>query len=280
MCKLSVITINYNNAKGLKKTISSIKSQSLKDFEFIVIDGSSIDDSVDIIRQNEPIVDYWISEKDSGAYNAMNKGVQVASGEYCIFMNSGDVFYDDMVIEKVIPLLNCADIITGATWLSFGRLVVAPNDVTMRFLYKGTLCHQSSFIKRSLLLKYPYDEELKYVSDWKFWVQVLIFDKFTYKPIDPIISIYDWSGMSTINFESCDAEKVQELRKYFPVKVLQDYKKLVVGESWEDKLYIEMKESRYHKLFYKYNVLILKIMSFLKKDAKWMSKYPINQDKI
>lgn len=279
MNKLSIITINFNNSEGLKKTINSIKCQSSKDFEYLVIDGGSSDNSVEVIRENSSIVDYWISEKDNGVYHAMNKGVKVATGDYCIFMNSGDVFYDEKVIEHVIPSLDNTDVIVGSTWLSFGRLVVAPRDVPMRYFYNETLQHQSSFIKRELLLKYPYDETLHYVSDWKFWIQTLVFADYTYKPLDFLISIYDFSGMSTINYKSCAAEKNQELNKFFPTKVLRDYEKLVVGDDWEDKLYLKMKGSDYHRIFYIYNVIILKFFSLFKKSAHWIYEFPIYKNK-
>lgn len=273
--KLSVITVNYNNIDGLRLTIDSVKSQVYSEFEFIIIDGGSTDGSQDLIKKTEG-VDYWISEPDSGAYNAMNKGVIAATGEYCIFMNSGDIFYDNNVLSHAISSLDGKDVITGSTWLSFGRLVTAPEDVSMRYLFNGTLCHQSSFIKRSLLLEYPYDENLRYVSDWKFWIQTLVFADFTYKSIDTIISIYDWSGMSTVNYIDCDAEKLKVLNDFFPKKVVSDYEKFVCGETWEDKLYIEMKESSYNRFFYKYNVLLLKSLSLFKKGTKWISKFPIN----
>lgn len=273
--KLSVITVNYNNIDGLLQTIDSVKSQVYSEFEFIIIDGNSTDGSKDLIKNTDGIA-CWISEPDTGAYNAMNKGVNAATGEYCIFMNSGDVFYDENVLAQAIPMLDGKDIITGSTWLSFGRLVTAPEKVPMRYLFKGTLCHQSSFIKRSLLLEYPYDETLRFVSDWKFWIQTLVFADYTYKAIDTIISIYDWSGMSTVNYTDCDAEKLKVLNDFFPRKVVSDYEKFVCGETWEDKLYIEMKESSYHGVFYKYNVLLLKSLSLFKKGTKWISKFPIN----
>lgn len=273
--RLSIITVNYNNSIGLLKTVSSIRKQSCQDFEFIIVDGGSKDDSVAIIKQNEDIITHWISEPDNGVYQAMNKGIDLAKGEYCIFMNSGDIFYDSKVIEYVLPLLKEYDVLTGATWLSFGRLVQAPNDVSMRFLFNQTLCHQSSFIKTSLLQKYKYDENLRFVSDWKFWIQIFVMENVaSYKRIDRVISVYDWSGISTIFYQDCDKEKRKVLESFFPQKVLEDYNKFITGETWEDKLYIEMKMSNYHHFFYTINVFIIKFLSFFKKGAFWIKKYP------
>ena len=92
MVTLSIITINYNNKKGLLKTIDSIKEQSFTDFEWIIIDGGSTDGSVEIIRENESRIAYWISEHDKGVYDAMNKGILHANGLWLNFMNSGDTF--------------------------------------------------------------------------------------------------------------------------------------------------------------------------------------------
>ena len=91
---LSVITINYNNAEGLNRTIQSIDTQTWKEFEYIVIDGASNDGSIDVIKRFESIIDLWISEPDTGVFNAMNKGIKKAKGDYLLFLNSGDFLVD------------------------------------------------------------------------------------------------------------------------------------------------------------------------------------------
>lgn len=118
--KISVITINYNNHDGLKKTIQSVVSQSYNDIEYIIIDGGSTDGSVDLIKEYNDKIDYWISETDNGCYHAMNKGVKVASGEYVIFMNSGDYFYADDIIEYFVNSNPSEDVLCGNTYLSIG----------------------------------------------------------------------------------------------------------------------------------------------------------------
>ena len=127
---LSIITINYNNRDGLRKTIESVIAQSCKDFEFIIIDGASTDGGVDVLKEYDRHIDYWSSTPDNGVYNAMNKGVKIARGRYCIFMNSGDTFHDEDVIKNAIGQLqeDGADVVTGGTWLSIGRLVPAPRS--------------------------------------------------------------------------------------------------------------------------------------------------------
>lgn len=98
---ISIITINYNNKVGLKKTIESVIQQDFNSFEFIVIDGGSTDGSYDVIQEYRNYIDYWVSEPDKGIYNAMNKGITIARGEYCNFMNSGDFFYDKNVLSSI-----------------------------------------------------------------------------------------------------------------------------------------------------------------------------------
>lgn len=110
--RLSIITINYNNSIGLRKTIESVVSQTDNTFEYIIVDGGSSDGSVDIIKQYADKVSQWVSERDGGIYNAMNKGVRMAHGEYIMFLNSGDILYDNNVIGHVLPKLK-ADICVG-----------------------------------------------------------------------------------------------------------------------------------------------------------------------
>ena len=98
--KLSIITINFNDAKGLEKTIQSVINQTYKDFEYIVVDGASTDGSVDVIKKYSNKLTHWVSEPDTGIYNAMNKGTRMASGEYCLYLNSGDFLADNDVLEK------------------------------------------------------------------------------------------------------------------------------------------------------------------------------------
>ena len=99
--KFSIITINYNNCEGLRRTIESVVNQTCHDFEYIIIDGGSTDGSVDVIKQYADQIDYWVSEPDKGIYNAMNKGVAVAKGEYCLFLNSGDSLHNNSALAKV-----------------------------------------------------------------------------------------------------------------------------------------------------------------------------------
>ena len=111
--KYSIITVNYNNKDGLRKTIESVIHQTFRDFEFIVIDGGSTDGSAEVLKEYDAQIDYWVSEPDNGVYYAMNKGTRQAHGDYLNFMNSGDCLYDEKVLEHLSAKGLSADIIVG-----------------------------------------------------------------------------------------------------------------------------------------------------------------------
>ena len=113
MKPISIITINYNNASGLEKTIRSVVEQTYNEYEYIIIDGASLDKSKEVIQEYQRYIDFWCSEKDSGIYNAMNKGIQKASGEYLLFLNSGDVLHNSAVLAAIHGFLSVQDILYG-----------------------------------------------------------------------------------------------------------------------------------------------------------------------
>lgn len=271
---ISVITINYNDKIGLDKTVKSVLGQSMS-AEFIIIDGASTDGSVDIIKKNADRLDYWISEKDTGIYNAMNKGIAKAAGDYCIFMNSGDIFYDGKVLENVAPYLDGTAIINGDTTYPSGRYDKSPDDVTLSFFMNSTIIHQSTFIRTDLLKNNNYDEKYRIVSDWKFWIEELIVKGVSYKNIHLPISIFDENGIGSTNIELHDKEMVQVLEELFPKKVLKEYYAFLNGMTFEEKLYKELSHSRFHKLIYSVNVIIIKLLTLLKPSSQWTAKYPI-----
>ena len=152
----SIITVNYNNAIGLKRTIESVFVQTSDDFEYIVIDGGSTDESLVLLESNNTKIDYWVSEKDKGVYDAMNKGWQVANGKFCLFLNSGDVFYDANVLLNVSKYIDLkADFVYGLlVWKSNGYMWNALKDFKIHeILYHTPIPHQGSFISTKLLKK-------------------------------------------------------------------------------------------------------------------------------
>lgn len=198
---LSIVTINRNNKSGLQKTLDSIFNQPGLDYESIVVDGASDDGSVDIIKSRADQISKWSSEPDRGIYDAQNKGLAIARGEYVIFLNSGDRFHDVHVLEKVYPELDGTDIVYG------DLLIVEPSrswvkkyneKISFSYFLRDTLPHQAAFIKRSLFSKTgPYDESLKIIADWKFFLDAICRYNASVKYLNHVISDYDFTGISS-----------------------------------------------------------------------------------
>lgn len=199
--KLSIITINYNNLDGLKRTYESVASQSCQDFEWIVIDGGSTDGSKEFIEEHQAQFDYWCSEPDKGVYNAMNKGVATATGEYVNFMNSGDSFYETQTIANVLACECDADVWYGDAIYDCGthrETKIYPKKLSCRWLYYQTLNHQTVFCKTEILRNYPFDETFRLMADRKLWL-MLYMHGFVFRHLSLIIAIYDTSGISATN---------------------------------------------------------------------------------
>ncbi|WP_302015691.1 glycosyltransferase family 2 protein, partial [uncultured Akkermansia sp.] len=154
--RFSIITINLNNREGLRKTILSVLEQKCRDFEYIVIDGASTDGSIDVIREYEHSITSWISEKDSGIYNAMNKGLARAGGEYIYFLNSGDFFYSPHVLSEIHGMDTVFDILCGRVMTTDGSIQkTSPlwgNQESFYFIIKN-FCHQAAFMRTQLCKK-------------------------------------------------------------------------------------------------------------------------------
>lgn len=216
MPKLSIITINRNNAVRLRHTMESVYTQRYTDVEYIVIDGASTDDSVSVIQsyatKNVRLPLRWLSESDMGIYNAMNKGLGLATGEYCLFLNSGDCLVDKYVLEKVVPLLNGADVYYGDAVFSQEKKILKrtyPDKLILDFFYNDSLCHQAVFYKRELLRQHGgYDETYRLIADWVLNVQ-LFRGKYSMEHIPILIADYDTAGMTggSIGYEKCRVER-------------------------------------------------------------------------
>ena len=206
--KLSIITINYNNAAGLKKTLDSVAEQTYTDFEHIIVDGASTDGSVDeiIAYSQTPVANRhqitWISEPDTGIYNAMNKGIKIAKGEYLLMLNSGDYLINEHVISEVLPYLDGTDIVQGNLILNVhGKFMLhkgyAHSDLSFIEIQHGDFPHQSMFIKKSLHDMYGYyDESYRFIADTLFFLKSLGLGNATYKYIDKTIAFFEPGGVS------------------------------------------------------------------------------------
>jgi glycosyltransferase involved in cell wall biosynthesis len=231
--KLSIITVNRNNAPGLRKTIESVFSQRFTDYEYIIIDGGSTDGSVEVIKEFEDKITYWVSEPDKGIYNAMNKGVLKSKGEYLQFLNSGDWLVDDNILRQIFTLDKKADILYGNYIMWYNDIdekLLSFKDVTvnLQFLYEYSLGHPSSFIKRKLFEGELYDENLTIVSDWKFFLKKIAFDSRSVEYLDYPIAYFNMSGLSESNEmkQMIIKERQEVLLSLFPTMVLSDIREL------------------------------------------------------
>lgn len=264
--KISVITINRNDRDGLRRTILSVAGQTVRPHEFIVIDGASTDRSADLLDEFSGDITYGVSEPDEGIYNAMNKGIAAATGDYCIFMNAGDTFCSPSVLSNVFDSGATADIICGIALILEEpvRRKTPPADISLRFLYGTALCHQAVFIKTDLLRKHPYDETLKIVSDRKFFFQSLIFDNCSYQAVDIDICNYDVSGYSAKNRFASEQEWRSVLESFLPERILRDYGQeaegALFGTSAYERLFLEIGRRRWREPVYK---LVKDLLSFL-----------------
>lgn len=247
--KLSIITINYNNAEGLKKTIKSVVNQSYSDFEYIVIDGGSTDNSKKVIESFSEKISYWVSEPDSGIYNAMNKGIKKSGGEYLLFINSGDTLFDEKVLEKVFSHNPEEDLVFGNLHRLFPNgdtdIVPMPDYVDIKHMFTSTLCHPVTFIKRDLFCKYGlYREDLRIVSDWAFFFKIIVFGRASQKHLDIIIASFSMDGMSSLpeNHTIVTSETQQVIKESFSYELLRIY------ETYSDNKYYNFYNKKIFRL--------------------------------
>jgi len=231
MPELSLITINRNDKVGLKRTIKSVLSQNFKDFEFIIIDGGSTDGSVDVIQNYKKYISYWISEKDKGIYNAQNKGLKIAKGDYCLFLNSGDYLANENVLKEIFSKNYDDDIIYGDMLIDKGEGKLhygsQPDSINLDFMLHTTLWHPVSFIKRSLFEKTGYyKEDLKITSDYDFFLNAIIVQQVKTRHVPVAVSVFNTSGIgSSLKYKKMhllERKKIQE--KYFSKKIISESK--------------------------------------------------------
>ena len=203
--QISIITINRNNAEGLRRTLAMTAQQTCSSYEQIVVDGASTDNSVEVICDAGFKVDLWISEPDSGVYNAMNKGISMASGSYLLFLNSGDHFCEDKSLESAAAHLGSCDLHyfglevrdrpqphTG--WSKQRRY---PDRLSFSFFLRSALPHPATFIRSSLFGQLGvYDESLRIVADWKYFMVAVCRHHCSYQSHDQPLTVFYADGLS------------------------------------------------------------------------------------
>lgn len=219
--KLSIITINYNNKEGLERTIKSVIDQTEKPFEYIIVDGGSTDGGVDVIQKYKEYLAKWVSEPDGGLYQAINKGTRLASGEYCLYLNSGDTLHSNDVIARVNALDYTEDFMEGRANTSTVGVSTPPSKYTLgTFLRYRNPYHQACLIKRTMVMERPYDESYRLAADLAFNVNNLVVNACSYRPLDIIICDYEGGGRSeTIEHQ----DEIDRVFSVFPSRIMEDY---------------------------------------------------------
>lgn len=219
MQKISVITVNFNNRLGLEKTVGSVLAQDYSNIEYIVIDGGSTDGSKQIIQQHETNISFWVSEPDGGIYNAMNKAIRKATGEYLLFLNSGDYFCSSHVISAVFKEERHADLLVGRQKFvsSNGKVGVSPKlhaaEINMEYFLSSTLPHQATFIKRTLFSSCGlYDETYRVCADWVFWINAVVRHHCSIE-IQPLAVSYMDNGGVSSDMEKCHKDMSRYLEE-------------------------------------------------------------------
>jgi len=233
---LSIITICYNNAEGLRQTLASVAAQTSKDFEHVVVDGASTDGSADVIRKYAQSAEYpvvWVSEPDKGIYNAINKGMRMSSGDYIQVLNSGDIYASEYAVERMMKAL----LDKGEPEFLYGNMIRRCQDgavggksgeveYSLRQYYQATMNHDCCWIHRSLFEKYGYyDESLRIVSDWKWFLSAIGLGEVHPVYVDIDVTIFDLTGISERNLKLRNEERRRVLEELVPPAILADYDK-------------------------------------------------------
>ena len=240
--KLSIITINWNNAEGLERTLKSVLVQTNREFEHIIVDGASTDGSVDVIKEYESTIKQsvtidqstiqikWVSEKDKGIYNAMNKGIRMAKGEYLLFLNSGDALENAEVVENFYKADIKTDIATGIEKRPNGTFDYPrkEDELCYSYFYNDTLLHQSTFIRRDAFERFGmYNENNRVASDWEWFFRVIIKENASYQPLDFVVADFEGNGISVSPSEAkLRLEESKRVHDAIVPRVSRDYHEL------------------------------------------------------
>ena len=229
---LSIITINLNNAPGLKKTMDSILAQTSSNYEWIVIDGGSTDGSKELIQAHANSITHWVSEPDSGIYAAMNKGVDLTNGDYLHFLNSGDCYADKDIIRHFLEKSPSADVIYGNAIFvddadrevkkQYSPVFVRLSD----FWHKGGLNHQAMFFSRRCFEHYRYNETNRIASDTELHMH-LLYNGFRFEKWDRFVDRFQVGGVSSIILPGDYREFESIVNRVLPPGVKADYEEII-----------------------------------------------------
>lgn len=244
--KISVITVVYNDKNGFRKTAESIISQDARykiDFEWIVIDGNSTDGTFDEIRKYDNHITYWVSESDAGIYDAMNKSLSHTKGEYLIFMNAGDSFFNNEVLKRVInhKSFGASDYLVGNTYFVKNDMLIGkpdiPGKITAKMLYMRSMPHQATFMRASRLRALGgYDTSYRIVADAKFFFQDIVMNDAVCRNLGFFTTLYDVSGVSSTAWQRNLEERNRLFAELLPNRIRADYQRYCYGETALEKV--------------------------------------------
>lgn len=258
--KVTIVTVVYNRKDTIEQTIWSVISQTYKNIEFIIIDGGSNDGTVDIIKKYSDKIDYWISEKDTGIYNAMNKGILRATGDYIQFLNADDSLVDETIIETVVAKIennNMPDIFSTAIWLVDEKMnlqyLLRTSDI--RHVRKGAVIpHPGVYMKSHILKEYMFNEKYSIVSDFELILKCALSNKIFYFENYPTV-FFSNGGISSTNESIRVKEHYDVLTKYFDSTIAEKF--------------IETHKGRHIKKFLEYVCNFCGILQYLRRVKGW-----------
>lgn len=210
--RVSIVTVCYNEEEFIEETILSVIKQTFKDYEYIIIDGGSTDNTLNIINKYSQKITKVISEKDHGIYNAMNKGLRASTGEYMLFLNAKDRIYNESVLEKIFEANPSEEVVYGDVLMTdrrkVSRILNYPKQLGLKFILSNNICHQAIITKRELYYKYGnFDESFKYYADYDFLLRILLKHNCSTKYMPFIFSIYDLCGITSDNNKQNEFDK-------------------------------------------------------------------------
>lgn len=258
MSLLTIITINRNNAAGLERTLKSVQSQTIADFEYIVVDGTAPQPPIGGAKTDLEVLKCFIknqfttennfthcswlstngevsggffSEPDTGIYNAMNKGIKMANGEYLLFINSGDELADNNVVKNFVNAVNTASEICSGNLLlikNSGQLSLnAPTEITLSYCVNAGLTHPNTFIRKYLFEKHGlYNEANKIVSDWEFFLIAAGLNTCKYQQLSFTVARFYEDGISSQNKALLNSEMEQIINRLVPEALVKDLRRL------------------------------------------------------
>lgn len=218
--KYSIIVVTYNNAEGLRETLQSIRLLDYESKEVVVIDGGSQDATPSIIDANRDIITVAISEKDTGIYNAMNKGIRHVTGDYVVFMNAGDIFAGSNVLKTVNA---CdGDIILGSEEYG-GQPRMVKGEMTLYDLFSVGINHQAVYYRREVLQKYGFDESYKLTADLKSVIEPYVKDKVKLSFVTDILAVCEGGGASKVHWRDTLVENRRMVSELVDPFYREDY---------------------------------------------------------